>query len=416
LFGALHKFANGWKSYRYRVPYCVPYWNRKTYLAILRCLLSGRIVHGTRIAELEKTLAAYFSVKNIRGYSHGRVALEVALFGLGIKSGDEVILPTFCCTSVMPPILATGATPVLADVGADLNLTVESIEEVLTPRTRAILVPHLFGNPADIEAIESFAESRGIKVIDDAAQAFGATLKGRPLGTFGDAGIVSFGSGKVCFGTGGGILMTRSGEVYERIRSIAFRSPDTRRELEQLFSTLLWRRWRQKLLPVLVTLRRLEFTKQKNPNSLPDRSPRETLSNIDSTVILTLVETLEQNIAARRERAALYRKILTGIPRVSLVAHKVGSACLTQVVKIEPIGRDTEGADAILDHLRHDGYEVKGSYIPLHCFPEYSEFVPKCPHYADRVWPHLIELPCEPDVPLQEVERIASLIRSNLVA
>jgi dTDP-4-amino-4,6-dideoxygalactose transaminase len=96
--------------------------------------------------------------------------------------------------------------------------------------------------------------------------------------------------------------------------------------------------------------------------------------------------------------------------------HSAGSACLTQVVKIEPVGSNAERAEAILDRLRHEGYEVKGSYIPLHCFPEYGGFAPKLPRHADRVWPHLIELPCEPDVPLPEVERIATLIRSDLAA
>jgi dTDP-4-amino-4,6-dideoxygalactose transaminase len=415
LFARLRQLVNSWKAYRYRVPYCVPYWNGKTYLAIVRCLLSGRIVRGAKTAELEKTLAAYLSIEHVRGYSQGRVALEAALTGLGIKSGDEVILPTFCCTSVMPSILATGAMPVLADVGPDLNLTVQSVEAVLTSRTRAILVPHLFGNPADIEAIESFAGSRRIKVIDDAAQAFGATFNGRLLGTFGDAGIMSFGSGKVCFGIGGGILVTRSGEVYEQIRSMALRDPDARRKLQQLFSTLLWRRWRQKLLPVLVILRRFQRKKPESPNLVPGPSPRESLSNLDSAVILSLIETLTQNIAARRERAQRYREILMKVPGTAVISHGRGSVCLTQVVKIEP-DRDTERADMILERLRGAGYEVKGSYIPLHCFPEYSGFAPRLPRYADRVWPHLVELPCEPDVALPEVERIANLITSGLAA
>jgi dTDP-4-amino-4,6-dideoxygalactose transaminase len=396
------------------VPYCVPYWNHKTYVAIVRCLLSGRIVRGAKTAELEKALTAYLSIEHVRGCSQGRVALEAALTGLGINTGDEVILPTFCCTSVMPPILAAGATPVLADVGADLNLTVESIKEVVTARTRAILVPHLFGNPADIEAIASYAASRRIKIIDDAAQAFGATVNGRLLGTFGDAGILSFGSGKVCFGTGGGVLVTNSGELYERIQSIEFREPDLRRKLRQLFSTLLWRRWRQKLLPVLIMLRRLQRKKPESPNVIPDPSPRENLSNLDSAVILTLIETLAQNIAARRERAQRYREILMKAPGITLIAHITGSVCLTQVVKIEP-DRDSERADWILERLRYAGYEVKGSYIPLHCFPEYSGFAPKLPRYADRVWSHLVELPCEPDVALADVERIGIILRKLLV-
>jgi perosamine synthetase len=413
LLARLRQLASGFQTYCYRVPYCVPYWNRKTYAAIAGCLLSGRIVRGGKIVELEKTLAAHLSVENVKGYSRGRVALEAALTGLGIKTGDEVILPTFCCTSVMPPILAAGAAPVLADIGADLNITAESIKAVVTPSTKAVLVPHLFGNPADIEAIESFAKSRGIKVIDDAAQALGATLNGKPLGTFGDAGILSFGSGKVCFGTGGGVLLMRSRAAYEQAQSFHTRKPDARRKLEQVFSTVFWRRWRKKLLPFRVILHRLLSKKQQDPNLIPGPSPRETLSNLDSAVILTLIETLEQNIAARRERARCYRKILMNVPGITVIAHGAGSACLTQVVKIEPQG-DAERADTILERLRSTGYEIQGSYIPLHCMPAYRKYAPRVPIFADQIWPHVIELPCEPDVPLPEVERIAQLIRSSL--
>jgi dTDP-4-amino-4,6-dideoxygalactose transaminase len=169
-------------------------------------------------------------------------------------------------------------------------------------------------------------------------------------------------------------------------------------------------------LPVSVLLRRLQVKKPEDPNQLPEPSPRETLSNLDSAIILTLIETLAQNIAARRARAQLYREFFMNAPGMSLVPHSAGSACLTQVVKIDPDRNHGERAGAMIERLRDQGYEVKGSYIPLHCFPEYREFAPKCPAYADRVWPHLIELPCEPDAPLPEIARLAQLIHSALAA
>ena len=414
LFARAHRYAIAWKSYRYRVPYCVPYWSRKTYLAIARSLATGRIVRGPDIEKLERVLAEFLSTEWVRGYSLGRVALEAALVGVGVGKGDEVILPTFCCTSVMPPILATGATPVLADVGADLNITAASVAEVLSPRTKAIIVPHLFGNPADIEAIERIAAKPGIKVIDDAAQAFGATLSGRPLGSFGDAGILSFGSGKVCFGTGGGVLATRFAAVSERSRSIEVQVSNGRSELREMLSTLLWRRWRRNLLPVSVTLRRLKFQKPTDPTAVPARSATEYLSNLDAAVVLTLLATLEENIAARRQRVQLYRELLMNMPGLTLIRHKEGSACLNQPIKVEPTEQHPEPADAMLEALRVHGYEIQGSYIPLHCLPAYRDYAPRLPVYADQVWPHVIELPCEPDVPLAEIKRIAHLIRSAL--
>jgi dTDP-4-amino-4,6-dideoxygalactose transaminase len=127
-----------------------------------------------------------------------------------VGQGDEVVIPTFCCTAVVPPVLAVGAVPVLADVGAELNITAETVEAALTKKTKAIIVPHLFGNPADIGAIVDLARGRNIRVIDDAAQALGATIDGRPVGGFGDVGILSFGSEKICSGLGGGVFLSRN--------------------------------------------------------------------------------------------------------------------------------------------------------------------------------------------------------------
>ena len=142
----------------------------------------------------------------------GSLALEIALRACGVREGDEVIVPTFCCTSVIPPIVAVGARPVLADVGEELNITAETVEAALTKKTRAIVVPHLFGNPAGIHAIIDLVRGKNIRVIDDAAQALGATIDGRPVGAFGDLGILSFGSEKVCFGLGGGVVVSRQKE------------------------------------------------------------------------------------------------------------------------------------------------------------------------------------------------------------
>src|SRR5262249_9026426 len=142
----------------------------------------------------------------------GSLALEIALRGCDVGTGDEVIIPTFCCTAIVPPILAVGAIPVFADVAEDLNISVTTVNAVLTRKTKPIIVPHLFGNPAAIDAIIDLTRGRNIRVIDDAAQAMGAAIADRPVGSFGDAGIISFGSEKVCSGIGGGAVVLRDQE------------------------------------------------------------------------------------------------------------------------------------------------------------------------------------------------------------
>src|SRR5574342_918089 len=165
-----------------RVPLAVPSWTKATYQEIIRAILSGNVIDGAALEKLRSLIRETLNVKTAILCGSGSLGLELALRGFGVQTGDEVVIPTFCCSAVVPPILAVGGTPVLADVGSGLNLTVETADAVLTRNTRAIIVPHLFGNPADMAAIHELARSKHIAVIDDAAQALGATIDGQPVG------------------------------------------------------------------------------------------------------------------------------------------------------------------------------------------------------------------------------------------
>src|SRR3990172_5297075 len=135
-----------------KVPLAVPYWNAETYRAILRALSTGSVVGGADISRLRTSVIQTVGVADALPCGSGSLALEIALRACAVGAGDEVVIPTFCCTAVVPPILAVGAIPVLADIGDELNLTAGTVEAALTKKTKAIIVPHLFGNPAEIEA------------------------------------------------------------------------------------------------------------------------------------------------------------------------------------------------------------------------------------------------------------------------
>jgi hypothetical protein len=172
-------------SYFSRVPRAVPAWNPKTYREIVRAICSGQVVEGDRLQSLQSLICETLGVRSTILCGSGSLALELALRACGVHHGDEVVIPTFCCSAVVPPILALGATPVLADVGDELNVTAQTVAAVLTKKTRVVIVPHLFGNPAEIQEIVELAHSRNLYVIDDAAQAFGASIDGQPVGSFG---------------------------------------------------------------------------------------------------------------------------------------------------------------------------------------------------------------------------------------
>jgi perosamine synthetase len=398
-------------SYSYRVPLSVPYWNGATYRAILRSLVSGNVIAGPDLSQLRSVVIERLGAEDAIICGSGSLALEIALRACGVREGDEVVIPTFCCTSVVPPILAVGAHPVLADIGAEFNITAETVGAALTNKTTAIIVPHLFGNPADINSIVDLARPNNIRVIDDAAQALGATIDGRLVGSFGDAGILSFGSEKVCFGLGGGVVVSRRNEVLNGSSKINLPPAQLSPTLRSFLSTLAWRRWRRWTLPAQAWLSIAETT---NPDSPPASYRNEILSNLNAAVALSLLQTLDENIVARRARVRAYQELLGSDEHLRLIPHQPGSACLSQVVLVLPGRRDEDLSAHLVEALHDAGYEVQGSYVPIHLIPGYEEWLRQRLPHAERVWSDLIELPCGPEVSLAHVEQIACVVKQAL--
>jgi dTDP-4-amino-4,6-dideoxygalactose transaminase len=398
-------------SYSYHVPLSVPYWNGATYRGILRSLVSGNVIAGPDLGRLRAAVMERLGVEDAIICGSGSLALEIALRACGVREGHEVVIPTFCCTSVVPPILAVGARPVLADVGEELNITAKTAEAVLTDKTTAIIVPHLFGNPADIQTIIDLARSKNIRVIDDAAQALGATIDGRPVGSFGDAGILSFGSEKVCFGLGGGVVVSRRKEVVNGSAKIDLPPPELSPTLWTFLSTLAWRRWRRWTLPAHAWLSHADTT---SPDSPPNPYRKEILPNLNAAVALSLLQTLDENIVARRERVRAYDDLLGSEERLRLVPHRPGSACLTQVIRVLPACRGDDLSARLIEALHRGGYEVQGSYVPIHLLPYYEPCIHERLQQAERIWGNLVELPCEPEVSFAHVERIAAIVKQAL--
>lgn len=169
-------------------------------------LAHGRYILGPEVAELEGRLASYVGARHCIGVANGTDALQLALLALGIGPGDEVITPSFSYVAAAEMIELVGATTVFVDVEpASYNIDPEAIEAAITPRTRAIVAVDLYGQCADYDRIGDIAERHGIIVIEDAAQSFGASYKGRRAGSFGAIATTSFFPSKPlgCYGDGG---------------------------------------------------------------------------------------------------------------------------------------------------------------------------------------------------------------------
>ncbi len=196
--------------------------------AVIDCMESSAFINGYAVKDFQKNLEKYQGVNHVIPCANGTDALQIALMALGLKAGDEVICPAFTYVATAEVIGLLGLKPVMIDVDEDtFNMTVEGLEKVITPNTKAIVPVHLYGQSCDMEPILEFAKKHNLFVIEDNAQALGATYTfsdgtQKKTGTMGDIGCTSFFPSKNlgCFGDGGAI-MTNSEELAGNIKMVA---------------------------------------------------------------------------------------------------------------------------------------------------------------------------------------------------
>ena len=189
----------------------------------LACLLDGKYIGGPAVTSFEREWAAYCGAGHAVGVANGTDALQLSLTALSIGAGDEVVVPANTFIATAAAVVRVGAVPRFADVSDDtLLMTPQTLTEAITPRTRAVIVVHLFGQVPDMAGVLAVASQAGIAVIEDAAQAHGAEWDGRRAGSFGDAACFSFYPGKNlgAFGDAGAVV-TLWPAMADRIRSLA---------------------------------------------------------------------------------------------------------------------------------------------------------------------------------------------------
>jgi perosamine synthetase len=194
---------------------------------ILEAIESGWISsEGPFVQEFERRFAKVVGRRHGVAVANGSAALDIAVTGLGIGPGDEVILPSFTIISCAAAIVRAGATPVVVDSDAGTwNIDVTQIEAKVTPRTRALMVVHIYGLPCDMDPILGIAERHGLAVIEDAAEAHGQTYYGRPCGSFGEISTFSFYPNKLVTTGEGGMIVTDDAALAEacrRLRNLCF--------------------------------------------------------------------------------------------------------------------------------------------------------------------------------------------------
>ncbi len=182
--------------------------------AVAEVLKSGMLAQGKVVEEFENAFAEYVGVKNAVAVANGTISLDITLKSLGIKQGDEVIVPSFTFISTANAVLFQGAKPVFADVDErTFNVNPEDVVEKITDKTKAIIAVHLFGHPFDVKEIQDICEDYNVYLIEDCAQAHGAEYEGKKVGRFGVADCFSFYATKNMTTGEGGMITTDSDEI-----------------------------------------------------------------------------------------------------------------------------------------------------------------------------------------------------------
>jgi perosamine synthetase len=199
------------------IPHSKPWITSKDSQYVVNVLQSGLISKGPVVEDFEQKVCSYLGALQGVALASGTSALVLALQVLNIGHGDDVVLPTYVCRSVLESVWAVGSNPILCDVNDKGVLTSKTVSAVITKRTRCIIAVHVFGHPCDIQSLREFE----IPLIEDACQAFGLSINGRMAGLQGDVGILSF-NGTKCLTCGeGGMLVTNTTKHVDVVRSLA---------------------------------------------------------------------------------------------------------------------------------------------------------------------------------------------------
>ena len=342
--------------------------------AVERVLGGSRFILGAEGQALETELAALAGVRHGVGLGSGTDALRLALAAVGVGPGDEVVTPAFSFVASASTIVMAGAQPVFADIDpTTFALDPDTLESTLTRRTRAIVVVHLYGQPAPIDRIADIARRRGVPLVEDAAQAIGATWDGRPIGGWGDVACLSFYPTKNLGACGdAGMLLTDRDDVAAHVRRLRHHGDTGRYHHVELGYC-------------------------------------SRLDEIQAAMLRVKLRHLEAWNAARRQLAARYRRLLAGLPLGLPADHPRAQGIYHQFVVRHP--RRDDLAKALAD-------------LGVGSMVHYPLPVPGQPLFGlegERRWPHawraareVLSLPCYPEMTDAETDGVAAAVRTAL--
>jgi perosamine synthetase len=347
---------------------------------VLDCLDTNWISsNGKYIGAFEEAFAAFCGVKHAIAANNGTTALHLALVALDLQPGDEVIIPTVTYIATANAVRYCGATPVLVDVCADtMNIDPGKIEEKITPRTRGIIPVHLYGHPADMDALSVIAKKHGLWLLEDAAEAHGAEVGGKRVGGLGICATFSFFGNKIVTTGEGGMVTTDDDELAAKLRLYRGQGVDPKR-----------RYW----FPVIGYNYRM--------------------TNIQAAIGLAQMETIDTSLKERQTLARMYDEALAPIKDLLVLPSE--HANMHHVYWMYTVflrsGGETQ-RDAVMRALDELGIETRPVFYPMHVLPPYLEdnAYPVADEWAQRG----LNLPTHQFLTRADIERVAAGLRKAL--
>ncbi len=354
---------------------------------LLELLDAGKLSHGPKVAELERALAEWTGARHVVAVNSGTDALVLLLRACGLQAGDEVVVPAFSFVASASSVVLAGGRPAFADVDpVTYALDPDSLLAAITPRTRFVMPVHLFCQMADMDAILEIAADRELTVVEDSAEAIGMRWNGVHAGLLGAGGVLSFFPSKTLGALGdAGAILTDDAQVAEAAAALRIhgRGGATVDDYDAIANA----------------------TELVGVNSKMD--------DLQAAVLLTRLATLHEDIARRAQLAAAYDERLRGVPGVlalpTVVARRAATNPVHYVYVVE-----LQERDELVDHLAARGVQTEVYYPrPLHlqpCFADLGHRAGDFPN-AERACRHALALPLYPDLSLDDVDRVCSLIR-----
>ena len=365
----------------HHIPVAQPEFGGNELAYVSDCIQTGWVSSkGKYVKKFEDSFAYYIDASNTLAVSNGTVALHLALVTLGVGPGDEVLIPDLTFAATANAVIYVGATPVLVDIDPD-TLCIDPIKSAaaITSKTRAIIPVHLYGHPADMNAISALASKHALYVIEDCAEALGTRFSGKHVGTFGDAAIFSFFGNKTITTGEGGMAVFKEEVMYEKANILRDHGMDPER-----------RYWHKEV----------GFNYR--------------MTNIQAAIGVAQLERIKYFINKKRWIAEQYSKRLGSISNIKLPGEYGNVYNSYWLFTIELVGSLINEREELLRRLTLNGIEARQVFIPLHEMPPYKKYIGSESDFSvsSRISNASLSLPSSSTITELELNSVCRIIKA----